>query len=45
MSRVFVIPDVGNVVRGKDHSTVINGIKKVEEKKKQDTEFDEQRKL
>ena len=33
------LQDIGNVVGGKNHSTVINGIKQVEEKKKADAEF------
>lgn len=33
------LQDIGDVVGGKDHATVINGIKKVEEKKKMDAEF------
>lgn len=36
------LQDIGDVVGGKDHATVINGIKKVEEKKKSDAEFDAQ---
>ena len=33
------LQDIGDAVGGKDHSTVINGIKKIEEKKKTDAEF------
>lgn len=33
------LQDIGNVVGGKNHSTVINGIKQIEEKKKADAEF------
>ena len=33
------LQDIGDAVGGKDYSTVINGIKKIEEKKKTDAEF------
>ncbi len=36
------LKDIGEALGGKDHSTVINGIKRVEEKMKVDAEFDAQ---
>ena len=36
------LKDIGEALGGKDHSTVINGIKRVEEKMKVDKEFDAQ---
>ena len=36
------LQDIGDAVGGKDHATVISGIKRIEEKKKADAEFDAQ---
>ena len=36
---VLALKSIGNAVGGKDHTTVINGIKRIEEKMKNDPEF------